>query len=393
MNLMQVFRPTKIRHYVSYMQQVGYGSEAVLAGSGILAEDIATPTLLIDFAQYRTVVANMIALTGNQGLGLEVGADAEISDLGVVGHAIMSSETPRDALGLWLRYSNALVGQVIRLKVDEHSRGSWSLSIAEATPAGFLYNFCVEEFAMMAIRLGSHVTRLDVMPTRIELNYPEPKHSDRYRELFTCPIHFNAPSTRLLFDGISLSHKMRGYDPELNELCVRHCGNVLRQISLDIPLVARIRARLLAKTTAPPALGELATDLGLSERTLRRRLSQEGYSYLDLVRQFRKELAMEYLRVSRLTAKETAHLLGFKDTNAFRRAFRSWTGKTVHQYQDAPEESDGERQLANSTAKWPDTQAQHRRRNSEPTLFQQNKSVERAAECKTSNRKSRASRR
>jgi hypothetical protein len=72
---------------------------------------LKNPSCLVDFEQHQAVVANMMRLTGNQGIGLDVGRESELTDFGIVGHAMMSSKTARDALGLWLRYSNALVGR------------------------------------------------------------------------------------------------------------------------------------------------------------------------------------------------------------------------------------------------------------------------------------------
>ena len=70
----------------------------------------------------------------------------------------------------------------------------------------------------------------------------------------------------------------------------------------------------------------------MSARTLRRHLQEEGASYQKLVGEFRADLAQEYLRSSSISTKEVAFLLGYNDTNAFRRAFKEWTGTTVQEY-------------------------------------------------------------
>lgn len=320
------------------MEARGYSRSEVFSGSGIAVEKLLNPSYLIDFAEYRAVVSNMIRLTGNQGIGLEVGAEADLADFGIVGHAMMSSNTARDALELWLRYSNSLVGLLMRLRLEEHQNGAWSLHIEEARPMGFLYNFGVEETLMIVVRLGAALTRIVVRPSLVELSYPAPQHHARYAELLGSTPLFNSSRTRMMFDSISLSHPVKGHDEEFNAICVRYCGRILQQIAAESPVISTVRGLLLTRAQRPPSLEHAAAELALSTRTLRRRLQREGYTYKQLIKEFRLDLAKEYLGISRMTAKETAYLLGFADANAFRRAFKTWTGKTVIEFQ---EETDG----------------------------------------------------
>lgn len=74
-------------------------------------------------------------------------------------------------------------------------------------------------------------------------------------------------------------------------------------------------------------IAAVAQAIGLSKRTLQRRLHQEGRSYQGLLRAMRTDLAMHYLRDHR-TAAEISYLLAFEDPNSFYRAFQSWTGQT-----------------------------------------------------------------
>jgi AraC-like DNA-binding protein len=83
-----------------------------------------------------------------------------------------------------------------------------------------------------------------------------------------------------------------------------------------------------------PSLEVSAQHLGLSTRTLRRNLENEGTSYQALMNNFRLDLAREYLKSEHLTPKEIGYLVGFKNISAFRRAFKAWTGKTVQQFRD-----------------------------------------------------------
>lgn len=329
-----MFRSTKIRHYVGFMKGRGFDASAVLEGSGIDPAQLKSTAHLVDFAQYQTVVANMIRLSGEQGIGLDVGAATELTDLGIVGHAMMSSGTARDAVELWIRYSNALVGMLLTMHLDEQDSGRWSLTISEIRPTGFLFNFAADELLVLAVRLGSALTRTSIRPASLELSYPAPAHYATYSTYLHCKPRFNCRQTRIQFDVPPLSSALEGSDEEFNAICLQHCNQILQHITNGTSLSARVRSLLLSRMRGLPALEELAAELGMSGRTLRRRLHHEGLTYKQLIQEFRFGLAKEYVGHSHLTAKETAYLLGFKDTNAFRRAFKTWTGCTVHEFHE-----------------------------------------------------------
>src|SRR5690606_7589785 len=109
------------------------------ADSGVSAAQLQDPACLFDFTQYQTVVKNLIRLTGNQAIGFEIGRESELADFGVVGYAMMSSRTARDALGLWRSYSNSVAGMMMSLELDEFSDGRWALTISDQLPMGFVF--------------------------------------------------------------------------------------------------------------------------------------------------------------------------------------------------------------------------------------------------------------
>lgn len=327
-----MLRPLKIRQYVEIMQAKGFSADLVLAESGIEVHQLDDSGLLVDIPQCQAVVSNMIRLTGDQGLGFEVGGYARLTDLGVVGHAILSSVNLRQAIRLWIAYSNSLVGILSSLQLVEEGPSRWALNISEVVPTGFLYNFSVEEVLVMILKLGSVLIDEDLKPASLEFSYPAPAHQELYFRRFKCPIRFNCQRTRVNFHAPDLERCFRSQDKEFNEICRLHCSRVARQIAKSGSVTARLHAILLRRPGEVPSLDETATRLGMSARTLRRHLADESISYQKLVADFRRDMACEYLLVPNMATKEVAFLLGFKDVNAFRRAFKCWTGQTVQEY-------------------------------------------------------------
>ncbi len=97
-------------------------------------------------------------------------------------------------------------------------------------------------------------------------------------------------------------------------------------------IVQEVRYRLLRIPGQFPNIEMVAQELGMSQRTLRRNLQQQGVSFSDIYDDVRKGLAIEYLQSSNLTAENIAQLLGFAEQSNFRRAFKRWTGKPPSSY-------------------------------------------------------------
>ncbi|HEX5783401.1 MAG TPA: AraC family transcriptional regulator ligand-binding domain-containing protein, partial [Burkholderiaceae bacterium] len=296
-----MFRPVKFRHYLALMQHHGHASADVLAGTGLREAMLSDPDCLIDVSQAKTILARMIALTGDQGLGLEAGRQTELLDLGLVGHAIMSAPSAREAVHYWMNYSNTLVGTLIQMRLEEHGPNDWSLLISETVPLGFVYNFCTEETLVMAYRLAGVLTGTPAHMTGLELSYPAPAHQALYAQHFDGPIRFNAPQTRIRFNRPSLDLPIRGNDQAFNALCARQCELMLRRIGEQSPCATQVRNVLMRLRGQTPTIDTVARALALSPRHLRRQLHSEGHSFQHVLSDFRQAMVKEYLSATDMT--------------------------------------------------------------------------------------------
>ena len=267
-----MFRPVKIRQYLAFMKAKGHSADAVLKGSGVDAEMLADPGFLMDINQSKAVVANMIALSRDQGIGLEVGSQMALVDLGLVGYLMMSAQSAREATNYWINYSNALIGMLIEMRLEERAPDDWSLLITESIPLGFIYNFCVEEQLVMAYKMGGELASVSPVVKQLDLSYPAPSHHEMYARCFKGPINFNARCTRISFSTPRLDQPLRGNDKEFNELCARQCDLLLRQIGTYSPMVSRIKNILMRSRGRIPSIEEMSGELNTSPRSLRRHL-------------------------------------------------------------------------------------------------------------------------
>ncbi|MFP5307470.1 MAG: AraC family transcriptional regulator ligand-binding domain-containing protein [Gammaproteobacteria bacterium] len=290
------------------------------------------PGYLVELRQCEIVIANILRLTGDNGVGFDIGLRTELCDLGILGYAAQSCKTMRDTFRVWARYSNPLVGVMSKLTLDSEAPNSFSFRIVQQTPSPAVYAFCVEELLGMLHAIGRLLSGEVPRLMQVSLSYPPPPHRRRYRDLLKCPVRFGADLTTVEIASCWADLPLRTTDNEFYKLCVQHCSQVLHQIENGSPLASRLRDIFLQNPQDIPKLSEAARVLGLSARTLKRHLQKEGTSYQKLVDGFRRDLAAEYLRSTGIAPKEIAYLLGFKDQSSFRRAFKSWTGKTVTEF-------------------------------------------------------------
>ncbi len=330
-----MFRPARIRHYLAVMQLQGFDAPAVLAGSGLAAHRLEESSCLVSPDQYRKVIANILRLSGNKGIAFELGSRSEIADLGIVGYAMVSSPTLLDALQLWIRYARVLVGACWGVRLLDDEPGHFSVEVIEELPTAGGLAFCVEEFITMMQKIGGALSGVAPTVQRVVLPYAKPDYAELYDAICKVPVRFSAPRMQITVPQSWADTPLRTSDREFNEICLQHCGQIIRQIAQTSPLLSRLRLLLLRSPSATPTLDEAADHLGLSSRTLRRQLHEQGRSYHRLVADFRTELACEYLRSATLSAKEIGYLLGFESSNAFRRAFKTWTGRTIREHRES----------------------------------------------------------
>jgi AraC-like DNA-binding protein len=125
---------------------------------------------------------------------------------------------------------------------------------------------------------------------------------------------------------------LRTADPLLSRVVLRHAEALLAErpaaAETTAGSVRRILTRLLGDDEAGCSLAAVSTSLHMSERSLQRRLADEGVTFDALLDELRRELALRYLADEKVAIAEIAYLLGYSEPSAFHRAFKRWTGTT-----------------------------------------------------------------
>ncbi len=330
-----MLRPVRIKHYLNAMQARGIPARDVLHGTTIDPTRLTESGYLIEPRECRKVITNMMAVSNDPGIGFEVGRLVEPQDLGIAGYAVLSSRDMRQVLNLWNRYSGPLIGMISRMELQEEAGGGLVAVVMEPDRADPIYAFCVEELMAMMFKLGAQLAGEPPAVERVEFSYPAPRHSYLYHELFRCPIQFDGERSSASLERDWLDRPSSTNDEEFNQICISHCGKILHQIENSTSIVSRIRSLLLHNPREMPKLETVAQSMGQSARSLRRHLQSEGSNYQQIVDEFRRDLAIEYLNSTHMSVKEIAYALGYTDHAAFRKAFKIWTGQPPVEYRTA----------------------------------------------------------
>jgi len=138
---------------------------------------------------------------------------------------------------------------------------------------------------------------------------------------------FGAELHRLRLRAGDLDRAQAG-DDALAEILAAHATQLLARLPETSDLVAQVRAAVRQRIAEGASLEAVARRLELSARTLQRRLTEQGITFLQLVDDERRELALQLLAAPATSAAEVAFAVGFSEQSAFHRAFVRWTGKT-----------------------------------------------------------------
>lgn len=297
-----------------------------LAGVPITARALYSAKARVSLSQVLKVCRNAAELSSDPHFAFQAGQNFHLSTYGLYGFAILSSKTFRQAIDFALRY-HVLSTPLIELSFHEEcGRAAWHfVPIAHPSLDAKLLQFVVELNIGIIVSLHRDLMGPEFSPAEVHLPFGQQHGSAVYQRLFGCPVVFLQTETRVAFDAAWLDRR----SPLANEITyrevVRLCDDLMDQLQLRTGLAGRVRGLLLKDQLKWKNAASVAQELGMTERTLRRRLSNEQTSFRRLVHELRMHLATKYLRDTDLNIQEISEALGFSDNTAFRHAFRRWT--------------------------------------------------------------------
>jgi len=174
----------------------------------------------------------------------------------------------------------------------------------------------------------------EITPLRLELTRPV-KHRGLLEKHFGCRVRFNADRNALVFRSSDLNRPFVTQNEELLAIIGNHLDSELKAENAGVNAGQQVKDTLKRSLAGKrPTLQDVAQELGMSARTLQRRLTDANLTFQQLLEETRRELARHYLTQHTVELPEVAFLLGFEDANSFFRAFHAWEGTSPTEWRE-----------------------------------------------------------
>lgn len=318
-----------------YLRRRGVDITALCATHGVDVDASEREMVLLPVGQVRRIGDDAVALSGDPFLGASVAEDRRPGSYGALEFVSRSAPTLGEAIAQIIRFQRLVIDHAgIELVVHggrarlQHDIGVGAAGVARQA----------SEFALATeVLFFRSIAGPEVRPLRVWFAHARPEGPlDRLVEVFgTADLAFEAGSNGVELAAEQLELPLASADAALHDFLARHALRELPEPEPDAirPALRRVLSRGLA--LGAPSAQDSARALGMTTRTLQRRLADAGTTFQAEVEGVRQELAMVYLADRKLSIAEVGFLLGYADQRSFLRAFRRWTGTAPTAYRAA----------------------------------------------------------
>lgn len=313
-----------VRGFVEYAVGKGASEAALLERSGLSRTQLDDPDERIEGRAYIRLTRAAQALTGDPALLLRWPDEVRLASLSVVGLLGEASETLLESFRQVKRYGRLVTDLgPDRFTMEMVDGALWCIDrrpdpneLPEMTETTFGFMVCNSRVAAPSTWLKeAHVT------------HPAPTYAAEYERIWGAPVTFGSHWNALRIDPSFLTTRVQVQPRYVFGILNRHAEAMLAELDASATTRGQVeRLLLLTLHTGDVDMDEVARRLGLSRRTLARRLQAEGTTFERTLDELRRKLALQYLESGKASVGEIGFLVGFSDPAAFSRAFKRWTG-------------------------------------------------------------------
>ncbi len=328
--------PLVLAWLVDYGTSLGVNVESWFNGLGLTIAQIQSPDTLVSFRQVSIVLHRALPVLPTTA-GLALGTRGGLVSFGMLGLAMMSCRTLMDAIETGVKYHQA-AGSLMDISIEDRlevdpSNPTLVLRLEERFHDPLLLSFLCEEILSSIVTFAQLILAAQSIVQRVELSYPAPQHHSAYTALFGCPVEFGCAATRLICNRSVLALPLPTHSPANYAAAIDSCDRLLAKHStVQEDIVVTTQRILRHGLPVQVAMADVAAQLNLTERTLRRKLAERGQRFSGIREQLLVAEAQRLLQRSELSVKAIALTLGYGDVRDFRRAFTRLTQMTPQGY-------------------------------------------------------------
>ena len=296
--------------------------------SGIDPEALLGRDARIPMSQWLALMRRAKEMTGDAALALHYGEAFDIADMSVLGLMGRSVETKLEGFEMLNRFSRLIcdveTADGVRFKLVDDAAGTWLVDTRlnpaetpEISECGFA------QMASMGRRMLPGMRHFQA----VHFTHAAPPYLAEYQRIFEAPVVFESDRNALLMPKGWQSDRIALQPHYALEILGSHAETLLERLDQDSSFRCRVEEVIIGSLPRRrPTSAWVAAKLGLTTKTLYRKLKAEDLTFEQLLNDVCRKFATHYLRDQGLSAKETAFQLGFSDPAAFSRAFKRWTG-------------------------------------------------------------------
>ena len=306
------------------LDAAGADCDALLAEFGLSRRQLSNPYEIVALGRYVGAFERAAQVLDEPFLGLRLGAEMQLIELGPAGLVFMSSPTLgsamrkfTDVLGSWQS------GTAVDL-VRDNAWPMWSYRIAHTQiwPRRQDAEYSVSAMCHMIRQVrGAAWT-----PVEIHFEHAAPADLKPYMRIFRVPVRFQQPASGVILHPHDLDAPLKSADVQMARMMERHATDLISRDTLPHSLVDQVRdlvTRRLAREKL--VVADIAKDLGLSDRSLQRHLAEAGTSVRQIIREERERSVAVLREQEGMTNAAVARAVGYADATVLWRATRNWS--------------------------------------------------------------------
>lgn len=327
-----------IKQYLRAAEQYDIDTPSLLVQAGIDPDDLTDNRRHVSNLAFEKLIGLLVRACGDLCLGLHSSAYIEASTYSVLGYMAMNSATPREMLA--------------QVPIYEKIVGDMGISSTELMGDYVLQRWQCQFSNPVAVRqeveavISSWYAFTNTFIKEVDVTFfeciwfehapPEdPALLQDYRTHFECDVLFNQRANGIIIRESKMDLPLSQANPLLLQTLLDHATELLANMNYHQSVTNQVKnlLRLMLKER-PPSSALIAERLGISERTLQRKLNEEGCNYKEVLNELRLELALHYLNNTSLNLDEISIRLGYSEPRSFYRSFKLWTGRTAGSYRN-----------------------------------------------------------
>jgi AraC-like DNA-binding protein len=303
----------------------GVNVEALLRQAHLTPREIKNKDIQLSVQNQIKFVDLVAKATSDPLLGFRLAHSYDLREIGLLYYVIASAETLLGSLQRVARYSD-VANEGVDLEVKKGDDLRLRLHYSGVSRHSDVHQ--IEFWMASVVRICRKVLGTNFRPIEICIMHDRREQAREIERLLGCAVKTGADVDEIIFSKESGERPIVTADPYLNQMCVRLCNETLARLgkktsSLKIKVENAI-AVLLPHSEVH--IDAIAVQLGMSTRTLARKLASEGHSFTKILEDLRLALARRYLAESDMSISEIAWLLGYSQVANFTHAFHRWTG-------------------------------------------------------------------